>query len=157
LYTRSRPKEKKKVRRKRQREEAAAREQQAQQQAETDAATVRVHNEMDAVDEFAATDAGGGPTERADGIRGRVRHSALADALEEDEDEAEAQRADDEPMLSAHGYDLSIALKDVRRRLCEFLAEQVEAEKSVPMQQTPKGVHPTMRWTIKFGKRLARR
>jgi hypothetical protein len=57
-------------------------------------------------------------------------------------------------MLSPHGYDLSKAPIDVRRRLREFIAEQAEAGKSVPMQQTPNGAHPTMRWTIKFGKWL---
>jgi hypothetical protein len=86
---------------------------------------------------------------------GVVQHSALADALEEDDDEVEAQRADEQPLLSAHGYDLSKALIDVRRRLREFLAEQAASDKSVPMQTTHLGSHPTIRWTIKFGKWLA--
>ena len=72
---------------------------------------------------------------------GVVQHSALADALEEDEDEVEAQRADEQPLLSAHGYDLSKALIDVRRRLREFLAEQAASDKSVPMQTTQLGSH----------------
>ena len=43
----------------------------------------------------------------------------------------------------------------MRLRLREFLATQAAAGKSVPMQRTALGLHPTVRWTIRFGKWLA--
>ena len=88
-------------------------------------------------------------------LPGSVRHSALSNALEDEEDEDEAMLPDAEPMLSAHGRGLSHGLRDVRRRLREFLAEQAAMEKSIPMEQSPNGLYPMMRWTIKFGKWLA--
>ena len=77
--------------------------------------------------------------------RNGVMHSALAEAFEEDEDEEEAALGDEEPMLSPHGYDLSQQLVGVRRRLRTFLAEQAAAGKTVSMQNTANGQHPTMR------------
>ena len=58
-------------------------------------------------------------------------------------------------MLAPHGPALSVQLRRVRRQLREFLATQAAAGKSVPMQRTALGLHPTMRWTIRFGKWLA--
>ena len=58
-------------------------------------------------------------------------------------------------MLAPHGPALSAHLRVVRLRLREFLATQAAAGKSVPMQRTALGLHPTMRWTIRFGKWLA--
>ena len=86
-----------------------------------------------------------------------VRRSALADALEAEDDERqdEAARGDEQPMLAPHGPALSVQLRRVRRQLREFLATQAAAGKSVPMQRTALGLHPTMRWTIRFGKWLA--
>ena len=79
---------------------------------------------------------------------------SLADALEaeDDEQQEEAARGD---MLAPHGPALSVQLRRVRLRLREFLATQAAAGKSVPMQRTALGLHPTMRWTIRFGKWLA--
>ena len=86
-----------------------------------------------------------------------VRRSALADVLEAEDDERqdEAARGDEQPMLAPHGPALSAHLRVVRLRLREFLATQAAAGKSVPMQRTALGLHPTMRWTIRFGKWLA--
>ena len=58
-------------------------------------------------------------------------------------------------MLAPHGPALSVQLRRVRLQLREFLATQAAAGKSVPMQRTALGLHPTMRWTIRFGKWLA--
>ena len=58
-------------------------------------------------------------------------------------------------MLAPHGPALSVQLRRVRLRLREFLATQAAAGKSVPMQRTALGLHPTVRWTIRFGKWLA--
>ena len=90
-------------------------------------------------------------------VRRGVRRSALADALEAEDDEQqdEAARGDGRPMLAPHGPALSAHLRVVRLRLREFLATQAAAGKSVPMQRTALGLHPTMRWTIRFGKWLA--
>ena len=90
-------------------------------------------------------------------VRRGVRRSALADALEaeDDEQQEEAARGDGRPMLAPHGPALSVQLRRVRLRLREFLATQAAAGKSVPMQRTALGLHPTMRWTIRFGKWLA--
>ena len=90
-------------------------------------------------------------------VRRGVRRSALADALEAEDDERqdEAARGDEQPMLAPHGPALSVQLRRVRLRLREFLATQAAAGKSVPMQRTALGLHPTMRWTIRFGKWLA--
>ena len=90
-------------------------------------------------------------------VRRGVRRSALADALEAEDDEQqdEAARGDERPMLAPHGPALSAHLRVVRLRLREFLATQAAAGKSVPMQRTALGLHPTMRWTIRFGKWLA--
>ena len=86
-----------------------------------------------------------------------VRRSALADVLEAEDDERqdEAARGDEQPMLAPHGPALSVQLRRVRLQLREFLATQAAAGKSVPMQRTALGLHPTMRWTIRFGKWLA--
>ncbi|EOD21599.1 hypothetical protein EMIHUDRAFT_117062 [Emiliania huxleyi CCMP1516] len=86
-----------------------------------------------------------------------VQRSALADVLEDLEDELqeEATRGDDQPLLSPHGPNLSKALRYVRRRLREYLSDQAEKGKTVPMQQTSRGLHPTIRWTIRFGQWLA--
>ncbi|EOD41116.1 hypothetical protein EMIHUDRAFT_97380 [Emiliania huxleyi CCMP1516] len=83
--------------------------------------------------------------------------SALADVLEAEDDERqdEAARGDEQPMLAPHGPALSVQLRRVRLQLREFLATQAAAGKSVPMQRTALGLHPTMRWTIRFGKWLA--
>ena len=105
-----------------------------------------------------ATTAAAAADAQVGAARGGVPRSALARALQEgsdDEEEEEAQRADDEPLLSPHGYDLSKALRYVRRRLRDYLAEEAEAGRSVKMQRTANGLHPTMRWTIQFGKWLA--
>ena len=90
-------------------------------------------------------------------VRRGVRRSALADALEaeDDEQQEEAARGDGRPMLAPHGPALSVQLRRVRLQLREFLATQAAAGKSVPMQRTALGLHPTMRWTIRFGKWLA--
>mmetsp|Transcript_6724 Transcript_6724/g.22446 ORF Transcript_6724/g.22446 Transcript_6724/m.22446 type:complete len:213 (-) Transcript_6724:1297-1935(-) len=86
-----------------------------------------------------------------------VQRSALADALEAEDDERQEEAAcgDGRPMLAPHGPALSVQLRRVRLRLREFLATQAAAGKSVPMQRTALGLHPTMRWTIRFGKWLA--
>ena len=90
-------------------------------------------------------------------VRRGVRRSALADALEAEDDERQEEAAlgDGRPMLAPHGPALSAHLRVVRLRLREFLATQAAAGKSVPMQRTALGLHPTMRWTIRFGKWLA--
>ena len=90
-------------------------------------------------------------------VRRGVRRSALADALEAEDDERQEEAAcgDGRPMLAPHGPALSVQLRRVRLRLREFLATQAAAGKSVPMQRTALGLHPTMRWTIRFGKWLA--
>ncbi|EOD38305.1 hypothetical protein EMIHUDRAFT_109416 [Emiliania huxleyi CCMP1516] len=77
------------------------------------------------------------------------------DRGEDDEQQDEAARGDERPMLAPHGPALSAHLRVVRLRLREFLAAQAAAGKSVPMQRTALGLHPTMRWTIRFGKWLA--
>ena len=55
-----------------------------------------------------------------------VRRSALADALEAEDDERqdEAARGDEQPMLAPHRPALSVQLRRVRRQLREFLATQ---------------------------------
>ena len=90
-------------------------------------------------------------------VRRGVRRSALADALEAEDDERQEEAAcgDGRPMLAPHGPALSVQLRRVRLRLREFLATQAAAGKSVPMQRTALGLHPTVRWTIRFGKWLA--
>ncbi|EOD31504.1 hypothetical protein EMIHUDRAFT_112832 [Emiliania huxleyi CCMP1516] len=90
-------------------------------------------------------------------VRRGVQRSALADALEAEDDERQEEAAcgDGRPMLAPHGPALSVQLRRVRLRLREFLATQAAAGKSVPMQRTALGLHPTMRWTIRFGKWLA--
>lgn len=89
--------------------------------------------------------------------RAGVLYSALADALDDEahDEEEEATSRDEVPITSMHGPGLTKGLIDVRRRLREFLAAQAEAGRGVPMQQTAAGAHPTMRWTIRFGKFLA--
>ena len=154
-YTLLKSKETKKARRKRQREQAAVVQAQAAADADdTDVAAVEGEVNAEEVVATAEAAAEGGEMHPLVPERG-VRHSALSSALEDEEDAVDAARGDDEPMLSPHGYDLSRALVVVRRRLREFLAEQAASGKSVPMQKTPQGEHPTMRWTIKFGKWLA--
>ena len=76
---------------------------------------------------------------------------------EDDEQQEEAARGDGRPMLAPHGPALSVQLRRVRLQLREFLATQAAAGKSVPMQRTALGLHPTMRWTIRFGKCWRRR
>ncbi|EOD29334.1 hypothetical protein EMIHUDRAFT_203954 [Emiliania huxleyi CCMP1516] len=70
---------------------------------------------------------------------------ALADTLEaeDDEQQEEAARGDERLMLAPHGPALSVQLRRVRLRLREFLATQAAAGKSVPMQRTALGLHPT--------------
>ena len=70
-------------------------------------------------------------------------------------EQREARRPDDAPMLSQHSATLSRQLVIVRRRLREYLADLAEDSLSVPMQRTSRGLHPTMRWTVEFGKWLA--
>ena len=148
-YTLLKPTETKKQRRKRQREQAAATQAQAVANDDVNAPEATDEQQGAANEQESAVEA------RGISQHGGVQHSALADALEEEEDAEEMGRGDEEPMVSPHGYNLSIALKDVRRRLREFAAEQAAAGRSVPMQKTVHGEHPTMRWTIKFGKWLA--
>ena len=62
---------------------------------------------------------------------------------------------DDVPMLLPHGAKHSRALREVRRRLREYLSEQAEKGQDVPMMRTARGLHPTVRWTIGFGEWLA--
>ncbi|EOD20909.1 hypothetical protein EMIHUDRAFT_207922 [Emiliania huxleyi CCMP1516] len=90
-------------------------------------------------------------------VRRGVRRSALADALEAEDDEQHRTRlrVAMSGRLAPHGPALSAHLRVVRLRLREFLATQAAAGKSVPMQRTALGLHPTMRWTIRFGKWLA--
>ena len=77
----------------------------------------------------------------------RVLRSALADALAEEWGEEEALLGDEVPLLSPHGPDLSKQLRHLRWLLREFLAEEAKEGTGVPMQCTPTGQHPTMRWT----------
>ena len=106
-------------------------------------------------EEEVATPLGRTPERASTAVRGKVcRSAALADAMEEDDDAAEAALGDDVLLSKPLGYRLSLALVTLRRRLREFLAEQADAEKSVPMQKTDRGFYPTMRWTIRFGQWL---
>ena len=84
-----------------------------------------------------------------------MHYSALADALDEEAEEPEARRGDEVPLLHDHGVELAKALRTVRRRLRDFLQAEVEARRSVPMTCTTAGEHPTVRWTVRFGKWLA--
>ena len=153
-YTLLKPTEKKKDRRKRLREAAiaalAAQAQGADRAVGTDDDVAAAEPEHQAA--VASAVAGGGTPSQ---LRNGVRHSALANALEDEEDEEEAARGDGELLLATPGYDLSKQLVYVRRMLRAFLAEQAAAGKEVPMQKAAAGAHPTMRWTIKFGKWLA--
>ena len=89
--------------------------------------------------------------------RRRVRRSAAMELLRtrDEAEQREARRPDDAPMLSRHSATLSRHLVWVRRLLREYLAELAEDSLSVPMQRTSRGLHPTMRWTVEFGKWLA--
>ena len=89
--------------------------------------------------------------------RRRVRRSAAMELLRtrDEAEQREARRPDDAPMLSRHSATLSRHLVWVRRLLREYLAELAEDGLSVPMQRTSRGLHPTMRWTVEFGKWLA--
>ena len=62
---------------------------------------------------------------------------------------------DDVPMLLPHGAKHSRALREVRRRLREYLSELAERGQVVPMMRVARGLHPTVRWTIGFGEWLA--
>jgi hypothetical protein len=71
-----------------------------------------------------------------------------------DEGGAEARRGDGVPLCSPHGPDLSNQLRKLRRRLAEFLAEEAAESRPVAFMATERGLYPTMRWTIAFGKWL---
>ncbi|EOD25004.1 hypothetical protein EMIHUDRAFT_237947 [Emiliania huxleyi CCMP1516] len=89
--------------------------------------------------------------------RRRVRRSAAMELLRtrDEAEQREARRPDVAPMLTPHSATLSRHLVWVRRLLREYLAELAEDGLSVPMQRTSRGLHPTMRWTVEFGKWLA--
>ena len=122
-YTLLKPTEKKKDRRKRLREAAiaalAAQAQGADRALGTDGVDDVAAAEQEQQAAVASAVAGGGTPSQP---RNGVRHSALANALEDEEDEEEAARGDGELLLATPGYDLSKQLVYVRRMLRAFLA-----------------------------------
>ena len=89
-------------------------------------------------------------------VSGRLTN-ALCDALEEDEDGAEAGEEEVvvAPLLDAHGPDLAFALRYLRRRLKQYLGEQAASRKTVALVRGARGLYPSMQWTIQFGNWLA--
>ena len=91
--------------------------------------------------------------------RRRVRRSAAMELLRaarrNEDEQREALLPDDVPMLLPHGAKHSRALREVRRRLREYLSELAERGQVVPMMRVARGLHPTVRWTIGFGEWLA--
>ena len=87
-----------------------------------------------------------------------VQRSALADVLEDlhDELQEEATRGDDQPLTAVAARAEPVeGPAEVRRRLREYLSDQAEKGKAVPMQRTSRGLHPTIRWTIRFVRPVA--
>ena len=59
------------------------------------------------------------------------------------------------PLLSPHGYSLSKQLRFLRRRLCEYVAEQTAVGGVVAMYDAGGGMqYPTEQWTVHFFKWL---
>ena len=91
--------------------------------------------------------------------RRRPRRSAAMELLRaarrNEDEQREAMLPDDVPMLLPHGAKHSRALREVRRRLREYLSELAERGQVVPMMRVARGLHPTVRWTIGFGEWLA--
>ena len=59
------------------------------------------------------------------------------------------------PLLSPHGHSLSRQLRFLRRRLCEFVAEQAAVSGVVTMYDAGGGMqYPTEQWTVHFFKWL---
>ena len=85
--------------------------------------------------------------------------NVLYDAFEDEEDAGAAgvtEAPPAAPLLDAHGPELSNQLRYLRRRLKAYLDEQAGAGKTVALVRgSSGGLHPTMEWTIQFGKWLA--
>jgi hypothetical protein len=59
------------------------------------------------------------------------------------------------PLLNPHGHGLSMALRFLRRRLCEYVAEQADVGGVVTMYDAGGGMqYPTEHWTVHFFKWL---
>jgi len=82
--------------------------------------------------------------------------NALCDAFGDEED-AEEEGVDVAPAmpLDAHGPDLSKALRSLRRKLKEYLAEQSKGNTVAVLRLASGAEYPTMQWTIQFGKWMA--